>query len=130
MATGITLAGARSDRSGVLSLTLTALGAPQSELPTLETWAHYEGGTARNNPLNTCWIEPGSWRYNAVGVRQYRTPEQGADAIARTLTNGGYPEIVTLLRDGIPITSPLWHTAIVRREISRWGTRNLARALT
>lgn len=66
----------------------------------LDEWAGREGGAAAFNPLNTTLYMPGATSYNSVGVRNFVSPTQGAQATAQTLR--GYPAIVAALQSGNP----------------------------
>ena len=87
----------------------------------LAAWGIAEGGTARDNPLNTTLRQPGSWNYNSAGVQNYPSAAVGIGATVKTLTNGYYVGIVNDLRSAIPRTPE----QIVRRnahEFDTWGT--------
>ncbi len=86
----------------------------------LAAWARAEGGSAKNNPLNTTEPWPGATSYNSAGVKNYPTGAAGIAATAATLVNGYYPGIVADLRGG-----KLTARAIVTRnaaEFDKWGT--------
>ena len=87
---------------------LTKLGAPITEgnMLFLKGWRQAEGGNATWNGFNTTLKKEGSTKYNSVGVQNYTSFEQGAQAIVDTLLNTGkgtyYKNIVEALRKGIP----------------------------
>lgn len=86
----------------------------------LAAQARAEGGTARNNPLNTTEPWPRATLYNSAGVRNYRTGSDGIAATATTFLNGHYPGIVADLRAGT-----FTARQIVTRnaqEYDTWGT--------
>jgi hypothetical protein len=103
---------------------LHALGAPATKenLRFLRAWQIAEGGGTANsanyNPLNTTEPAMGAGTINSVGVRSYRSPVQGITATARTLVNGHYDQIVSMLRSGKANASQL-ATAVAH---SPWGT--------
>lgn len=78
-----------------------------------------EGGSAKNNCFNTTQPMPGSTDYNAVGVQNYKTPEQGIEATIKTLRykNHGYERIVKRLKENAPATEII--EAIGQSD---WGT--------
>ena len=86
----------------------------------LAAWARAEGGTARNNPLNTTEPWPGATDYNTVGVKNYVSAADGIAATAKTLTNGHYDGLIADLRKG-----DLSAVDMVERnasEFNTWGT--------
>jgi hypothetical protein len=88
------------------------------------TWQHYEGGSARFNPLNTTRPANGSTPYNSAGVQQYASEASGASATALTLLNGRYPSIVAAMRADTPMDS--WSIAPIPDEVDTWGTHGFA----
>jgi cell wall-associated NlpC family hydrolase len=95
---------------------LRALRIPitRNALVGLAEWQRREGGTASFNPLNTTQPMPGASSYNSVGVRNYRTAQQGILATAHTLQNGRYNDILHALRSGHPLGS--------QASLKVWGT--------
>jgi hypothetical protein len=91
------------------------------------SWMQAEGGDARFNPLNTTEEWQGATDYNSVGVKNYRTLEDGLAATARTLNYGadhdrfGYVPIRKRLRNN---AYAYWTLRAV--EASLWGTGGLA----
>lgn len=86
----------------------------------LHQWKQCEGGTARDNPLNTTEPMPGATDYNSAGVKNYVSGTQGIDATYLTLINGHYNGIVHDLR-----TRSFTAKQIAERnveEIEVWGT--------
>lgn len=90
---------------------LGKLGAPVSEasINALTTWMRHEGGHWKNsanyNPLNTTYSMAGSTSMNSVGVKSYKSWEDGYAATVNTLTgknagDRGYSEIVSALKSG------------------------------
>lgn len=85
---------------------LADLHAPATNinLRALSAWAMSEGmSPAYNNPLATTLPATGSHPINSDGVQAYQTTQQGAEAIADTLTGStgqGYEEIIAALRQG------------------------------
>ena len=101
---------------------LRAIHAPYSRpnRRLLRAWARAEGGTARNNPLNTTQPWPGATDYNSVGVKNYPTGAAGIAATAATLVNGHYPHIVADLRNGK--IAPCTVAKQQLKEFETWGT--------
>jgi hypothetical protein len=68
--------------------------------------AGWPTGNAVGNPLNTTQPEPGSTKYNSVGVQSYHATTSpagtcwhwGIKATGDTLINGNYPDILSTLR--------------------------------
>lgn len=94
----------------------------KSTLHTRRAWAAWmqaEGGGARNNPMNTTLRMPGSTNYNSVGVQHYVSPEQGVEAMAKTLREKGhrYEEVRRLINRNGSATSILEAVGD-----SEWGT--------
>jgi hypothetical protein len=85
---------------------LADLGAPdtKADLASLEAWYPHENGSwppaASDNPVNSTMTMPGSTVFNSVGVQNYASAAQGAQATAATLANGNYPGIVAALKSG------------------------------
>jgi len=98
---------------------LRGVGAPvtRSNLRLLRAWQQAEGGSASFNPLNTTQPASGAGSYNSVGVRNYRSAAQGAQATVQTLLNGHYGPIVQGLRQSA-------HPDRIAQSIadSPWGT--------
>lgn len=86
----------------------------------LQAWARAEGGTARNNPLNTTQPWPGATDYNPQGVKNYPNGSAGITATAITLTNGHYDGLLADLRMGCKTAEQV--VTDRRAEISVWGT--------
>lgn len=90
-------------------------------------WIAAEGGYARFNPLNTTLWVPGCTNYNSVGVKNYRTYDEGVGASVATLNYGadrfryGYRPIRRRLRRNRNAERIL--KAV---EASEWGTGGLA----
>jgi len=86
--------------------TLADLGAPatSANIYSLAAWFPHEYPSwppyAANNPMSSTERMPGSTTYNGVGVQNYPTAAEGAQATAMTLANGYYPLIVAALRSG------------------------------
>lgn len=85
---------------------LNAVGAPLSEenLKAMTTWMAWEGGHWKNsanyNPLNTTQPESGATSMNSVGVKRYKSWEQGLQATVETIKNGRYSNIMSALMRG------------------------------
>lgn len=88
---------------------LKALHVPATKqnLRFLSTWQRWEGGHTHNdatfNWLNTTMDAPGAiGSVNSVGVKKYRSFQDGVNATALTLMNGHYDDIVAGLLTGNP----------------------------
>ncbi len=108
---------------------LDAIDAPvtQRNLWALVSWMQAEGSTATFNPLATTQEMPGATNFNSVGVKNYKSLEQGVEATAKTLNYGadrgiyGYKPIRRRLRRNA------WADWTLRAvEDSIWGTGGLA----
>lgn len=84
-----------------------------------QTWMQSEGGSARNNPLNTTLPMPGATDYNWVHVKNYVSAEQGIEATVETFhTSGaGYGKILHALKTNAPARKTV---ALIGE--SSWGT--------
>jgi murein DD-endopeptidase MepM/ murein hydrolase activator NlpD len=102
--------GTGSEREWATGL-LGKLGAPVSDasINALTTWMRHEGGHWKNsanyNPLNTTYSMAGSTSMNSVGVKSYKSWEDGYAATVNTLTgknagDRGYSAIVSALKSG------------------------------
>lgn len=101
---------------------LENLGAKPTEenLKFLYAWRQAEGKAGKYNPFNTTWELPGSTDFNSVGVKNYKSLEDGMIATIKTLKNGRYSCIVNGLRNDIGAAE------IARCEsLKTWGTGNL-----
>lgn len=81
---------------------LVDMGAPvtQSNIEALRAWSEREGGGGAWNPLNTTRPEAGSTSFNKVGVQNYTSASQGAQATADSIRNGRYPSILAAFMTG------------------------------
>lgn len=110
-------------------LLLLEIGAPATarNLWALVSWMQAEGSEARFNPLATTQEWEGATNFNAVGVKHYRSLEDGVAATAKTLNYGadrdlyGYKPIRRRLRRN---AWAYWTLRAV--EASVWGTGGLA----
>jgi hypothetical protein len=107
-------------------------------------WWHAEGGnggpsgtiwhSAKWNWLNTMQLEPGSTPYNAIGIQNYLTWDDGVRATLTTLHQAGpspkpdYRDIVAAVRSGAPLSH--WPAAGLATWVSGepWSTNGLAYA--
>lgn len=99
---------------------LQNISAPVSDenLKFFYAWRQAEGATAAFNPFNTTQPMPGATKYNSVGVRNYKSAEDGIAATVKTLTNGHYPEILSKLKSdagAVEIANSL-------SDLKTWGT--------
>jgi hypothetical protein len=109
-------------------LTKAGLRATPDNIKAITTWEQYEGGhwknSAKYNPLNTTWREPGSKSINSVGVQSYTSWDLGYAASVSTLLENGplhtYEAIIGALRLGDNQRAVL---SAIRN--SPWGTANL-----
>jgi hypothetical protein len=99
-----------SSETAFLTAALADLGAraTRSNTSSLARWVAHETPwppVAANNPLNSTQPMPGSTAYNYLpgggSVQNYPTAAEGAQATARTLANGFYPQILAALKAGI-----------------------------
>ena len=118
---GAAAAAARSGTPGIILGTgdkkewatklLTGLGAAATPeaIAAVTTWMAHEGGhwnnSANYNPLNTTLDMSGNESMNSVGVKRYKSWEEGLQATINTLTGKsadarGYTSIVNALRGG------------------------------
>ena len=100
------------------SALLQKMGAPvtESSIAALTTWARHEGGHWKNsanyNPLNTTLDMSNNESMNSVGVKRYKSWEEGFAATIGTLTGNkaderGYTAIVNALKSGASTESIL-----------------------
>lgn len=84
---------------------LAAIGAPvvRDNLVAVVAWEASEGTQATWNPLATTMPMPGATVYNDHGVRNYKSLQQGIDAVIETLErpNHGYEKILDRLERGV-----------------------------
>lgn len=70
----------------------------------LAQWQRWEGGhtnnSAKNNYMNTKQSMPGSYDAIGNGVQGYKTLAQGAQAFAKTMHNGNYPNMQAWIASG------------------------------
>lgn len=98
-----------------------ALGNAQPDAPTISwiaAWTKAENTRARYNPLATTQTWPGATNFNAVGVKNYASREDGIAATVQTLSYGfpGYDDI----REGIRTNDP--ERAMRGLYRAPWGT--------
>ena len=95
----------------------------------LYAWRQAEGGGAKNNPFNTTQKMEGATNYNKIGVKNYRTSEDGIKATCKTLINGrnkyGYDKIIDGLKNDVGLSK--LSDAVVS---SKWGTKDLLSRIT
>lgn len=116
-------------REHFAKLLLRKIGAPvtQRNLWALVSWMQAEGSEAKFNPLATTQDMPGATNFNSVGVKNYKSLEQGVEATAKTLNYGadrdlyGYKPIRRRLRRN---AWAKWTLKSVEKSI--WGTGGLA----
>ena len=100
---------------------LKCIGAPVSKENMLffYAWRQSEGASAKNNPLNTTMDYPNATSYNRVGVKNYRTKEDGIDATCKTLKLNYYTCIVNGLRGDIGAKRI---SEKCSKSLNTWGT--------
>ena len=110
---------------------LKCLGAEptKSNMLFMYAWRQAEGGNAKNNPFNTTQKMEGATNYNKIGVKNYRTSEDGIEATCKTLINGrskyGYDKIIDGLKNDVGLSK--LSDAVVS---SKWGTKDLLVKIT
>jgi hypothetical protein len=110
---------------------LKCIGAEptKSNMLFLYAWRQAEGGGAKNNPFNTTQKMEGATNYNKIGVKNYRTSEDGIKATCKTLINGrnkyGYDKIIDGLKNDVGLSK--LSDAVVS---SKWGTKDLLSRIT
>jgi hypothetical protein len=92
-------------------------------------WRQAEGGKAKNNPFNTTYELPGATNYNSIGVKNYKSTEDGVEATCKTLIQGknkyGYDKIIDGLRNDVGLSK--LSDAVIN---SKWGTKDLLRKVS
>jgi hypothetical protein len=98
---------------------LSGLGLPQTQenMRAMMAWQAAEGASASFNPLATTRAAPGATDSNSVGVKNFRSYEQGLQTTIDTLRNGLYGNILAALRNGNSATNVAQAIAD-----SPWGT--------
>ncbi len=101
---------------------LDNLKAPVTDenLKFLYAWRQAEGKAGKFNPFNTTHGMPGATNFNEVGVKNYRSMEDGLVATIKTLKNGRYTCIIKGLRDNIGAIN-----ISKCRSLETWGTGTL-----
>lgn len=97
----------------------------KANLTAILAWMRAEGGhwnnSAHYNPLNTTQGMSGATSMNSVGVKAYKSWEQGLQATVITLRNGFYGRILSQLKTG---TSAQGVASAVTS--SPWGTKRIS----
>ena len=101
---------------------LRGIGAPitANTLTFLFAWRDLEAGTASFNPFNTTQPYNDATKYNIVGVRNYKSAEDGIFATIKTLKNGSYDNLLRSLRNDDPpevIASNI-------DDLTTWGSKD------
>lgn len=116
---------------------LIALRIPvtESALMFLETWAKFEKRVAGRphgfNPLNTTYkltADKARTDYNnnaGYPVQNYSTFEHGVQATAKTLALPYYKNIVSVLREGLPLELA-YQRRDIAKQIKTWGSHTFA----
>lgn len=82
----------------------------------LEGWAQVENTKAKWNPLATSQDAPGATNFNSIGVKNYPSAVEGAQATAQTIKS--YPNIMAALQTGSPIVGGI--TAGITHDFGIW----------
>lgn len=92
-------------------------------------WMQAEGDAGRFNPLNTTHDMVGATDFNWVGVKNYRSFEDGVKATAATLNYGADRDLYgyKAIRRRLHLNKPAYRT-LLAVERSQWGTGGLALA--
>ena len=108
---------------------LTYAGLEQSaeKIDALVAQASKENAGSVWNPLATTEPAPGATNYNAVGVKNYPTLDEGLGATWATFTNGHYPTLLAILRDPAGGSAG---TYCASPELNVWGTGDCTAELT
>lgn len=103
---------------------LQKLGASATDenLKFLFAWRQSEGKAGKFNPFNTTQSMPGSTNFNSVGVKNYKSLDDGLEATYKTLTNGRYNCIVNGLKSNIGAKNI--STKCIN-DLKTWGTGDL-----
>lgn len=101
---------------------LSCIGAEPTKdnMTFMYAWRQAEGGKATNNPFNTTQKMPGATNYNSVGVKNYKSSEDGIQATCKTLNNGRYNDIVTGLKNDVGLAE-----LSKMESLDVWGTGDL-----
>ena len=101
---------------------LSCVGAKPTKdnMAFMYAWRQAEGGKATNNPFNTTQKMAGATNYNSVGVKNYRTQEDGIQSTCRTLNNGRYNDIVNGLKNDVGLFE-----LSRMKGLKTWGTGEL-----
>jgi hypothetical protein len=104
---------------------LDGINAPHTpeNMKFLYAWRQAESTNARNNPFATTKKGFGgkSVKSSSVGVKNYKTPQDGIDATVATLKNGYYNCIVDGLKNNIGAAN----IAKCSSDLKTWGTGDL-----
>jgi hypothetical protein len=98
---------------------LQCLGAKPTKgnMAFMYAWRQSEGATAKFNPFNTTKKMPGSTKFNSVGVKNYKSMEDGIKATCETLKLEHYTDIVNGLKNDVGLYK------LSRMEsLKKWGT--------
>lgn len=98
---------------------LQCLGAKPTKgnMSFMYAWRQSEGATAKFNPFNTTKDMPGATRFNSVGVRNYKTMEDGVRATCETIKLSHYTDIVNGLKNDVGL-----YELSRMKSLKKWGT--------
>lgn len=101
---------------------LKCLGAQPTKgnMSFMYAWRQSEGGQADNNPFNTTMKMKGATNYNSVGVKNYRSFEDGVKATCKTLKLSYYTDIVNGLKNDVGL-----YELSRMNSLKKWGTGDL-----
>lgn len=94
----------------------------------LTIWQTYEGGSAKNNPLNTTMKYVNASDYNSAKVKNYLTEDDGINATAKTLSLNYYKAIIKGFKENQSLDY-YKNNADVIKALKTWGTVNFANYL-
>jgi hypothetical protein len=85
---------------------LDCLGAKPTKgnMDFMYAWRQAEAGRANFNPFNTTKKMPDTTNYNSVGVKNYKSVEDGIKATCDTLKLGYYTDIVNGLKNDVGLS--------------------------
>lgn len=98
---------------------LQCLGAKPTKgnMSFMYAWRQSEGAKAKFNPFNTTKNMPGATKFNNVGVKNYKSMEDGIRATCETLKLGLYTDIVNGLKNDVGL-----YELSRMKSLKKWGT--------
>jgi hypothetical protein len=92
----------------------------KSNMLFMYAWRQSEGATAKFNPLNTTKKMPGATNFNSVGVKNYKSMEDGVKATCDTLKLRHYTDIIDGLKNDVGL-----YKLSRMQSLKKWGTGGL-----